>query len=828
VTRPPPAAALVLAASIAAAPLGDPPGAAAPRARGTSLPAGGYPPETAYSLALHMHGSMSEQSGSWEWHTAKAESLGVDVVWWTDHDWRLSNDRAMKRFDFESAFWDSPNYRWKEPDDGFWGEFRYFAIDPVSLSFLETAVVDTLAFQSGRSFRLEATADADPDFQAGYAHQTCSDFQNHYSLAKRVKLRFRVFPEALDAAEARFVVEVELSDHPGGTPTLRYVLGSMDGEGADAIPLAFVPSTWNEYVVDVTADAIARFCAGGVDTLRAEDNTLGVVRVGLECRNGSRAVVFFDEYRIEPDPVMAGNALMDRARAMAAYYETLRPAVANFVGSEVSQFRAQPHLNAYAPDLDLVDYAGHVWSDPLHYAVDQVHAQGGALSLNHLFGPQYYYENDPGETPEHRDARVAYMKTLYIGNRALGADVLEVGYRRRGGCDLVHHLALWDALNANMVFVTGNGVTDSHGRGPYQLDGWGPSELGLSMTNNFVTWMYAEEFSEAGFVRSMKSGRAFFGDPYRWQGALDLRTADGFRMGQVVVTDRDVHDLLVEVTDVPPDVEVRLRQAEMRDHPATAYLEPVWLRDEPLDGAVAGGVFADTVSIDTTVPSFVRVEVRDGAAREMVFGNPLHFVREVPVDGIAAERAAARLGPLRVMRAEGFRLTAASWDDDERILHLGGDEAPPGTGRVTIDPGALGEPHSVEGVVAWSVVGGLLELQGFAGAGSAVDVSWGATTVAAGRSAVPALALSPSRPNPFGRGAAFEYALPRGGWVRLEVLDTAGRRVRVLAAEFQRAGGHRAVWDGRDESGRDVAAGVYYVRLEHDGRTLVRKTTRLR
>ena len=72
-----------------------------------------------------------------------------------------------------------------------------------------------------------------------------------------------------------------------------------------------------------------------------------------------------------------------------------------------------------------------------------------------------------------------------------------------------------------------------------------------------------------------------------------------------------------------------------------------------------------------------------------------------------------------------------------------------------------------------------------------------------------------------------EFVLPDRGWTRLEVLDVSGRRVRTLAAEFREAGPHRVRWDGRDEGGRSVAGGVYWVRLEHGGESLVRKAVRL-
>ncbi|HEX7878769.1 MAG TPA: FlgD immunoglobulin-like domain containing protein, partial [Candidatus Eisenbacteria bacterium] len=52
-----------------------------------------------------------------------------------------------------------------------------------------------------------------------------------------------------------------------------------------------------------------------------------------------------------------------------------------------------------------------------------------------------------------------------------------------------------------------------------------------------------------------------------------------------------------------------------------------------------------------------------------------------------------------------------------------------------------------------------------------------------------------------------------------EIFDAAGRLVRVLVAEEQSAGRHEPMWQGTDESGRDVLSGIYFARLttSHNG-----------
>lgn len=774
-----------------------------------------------------MHGSFSEGSGSMEWHADLAQQAGVDVIWWTDHDWRISHTKFMGRYDFEAAFFDSVDIRIEEPDDAYPGGFRYWEPAPPLHDLLSYSIVDSVKFEGSKSLRLslEQTFPG-PSFGSGYLRQTTSEYQNVYSLAGRIQLRFAMKPMVLDPNDSRFVVQVALSHRPNTQNLFRWVAGTMAFEGPNTFVLPYSPGVWNSYTLNITNGAIIFFTSGGADSVRGEDNALYEVRIGLETRNEQVPVVFFDDYRIDSDSTMTGDELLDRERAMAAYYEVQYPAVRHFVGSEISLFNAQPHLNAFAPDHSLIDYGTHAWSDSIYYAIDQVHAQQGAVSLNHAFGVSIY--GDTSETPAHKAARIAATQQQLIGNRCLGVDLLEVGYRNRGGMDLEQHFSLWDALTANAVFVTGNGVTDSHG--PYLFPGWGPYQPGnAGFENNFVTWLYAPAIDEAEFVTAMKAGRAFFGDPYAFDGSVDLLTPDGLRMGQVVVTDRAAEDVIVSATAVPADVQVRLLQFEVREGSPTPYLVPNVLRDEMLSGSVSGGAFADTVSVDASLPSYVRVEVRGSAGEELAFSNPLHFLRGTPTDGIPGRRAGAHLGPVTLLSAKNLTLTDASWTPGPpEQLSLDVDEDPPGLGEIQVGTGTMGAPSLVTGAASWGWQDGVLAARGFGGAGANVVVSWG--PVAAGESAgLPSEpTLEPGRPNPFGEGLRASFSLPARDRIRLAVYDIAGRRVRRLVDGERGAGRHEAVWDGRDESGRSVANGIYLLRLDTGERTLTTRAVKIR
>jgi hypothetical protein len=87
---------------------------------------------------------------------------------------------------------------------------------------------------------------------------------------------------------------------------------------------------------------------------------------------------------------------------------------------------------------------------------------------------------------------------------------------------------------------------------------------------------------------------------------------------------------------------------------------------------------------------------------------------------------------------------------------------------------------------------------------------------------ITAFALAPIAPNPLrGTGNVF-YALPREASVRLSIVDVQGREVKVLAEGVQGAGLHQVQWDGSTDRGM-ASAGMYFVRYQTPGKTLVRR-----
>ena len=72
-------------------------------------------------------------------------------------------------------------------------------------------------------------------------------------------------------------------------------------------------------------------------------------------------------------------------------------------------------------------------------------------------------------------------------------------------------------------------------------------------------------------------------------------------------------------------------------------------------------------------------------------------------------------------------------------------------------------------------------------------------------------------PNPFNPMTHVLFSLAQPGRVQVAVYDLSGRRVALIADGVFAAGDQDVLWAGRDDAGRDVSSGVYFVRVEGAG-----------
>ena len=72
-----------------------------------------------------------------------------------------------------------------------------------------------------------------------------------------------------------------------------------------------------------------------------------------------------------------------------------------------------------------------------------------------------------------------------------------------------------------------------------------------------------------------------------------------------------------------------------------------------------------------------------------------------------------------------------------------------------------------------------------------------------------------------------QYRLPCSGAIGLTIYDARGNLVKTLVNEYQQAGAHRVLWDGKNSNGEKIGAGIYYCRLITNGFSLTKTIVQL-
>ncbi|MBD3220864.1 hypothetical protein GF314_06440 [bacterium] len=78
-------------------------------------------------------------------------------------------------------------------------------------------------------------------------------------------------------------------------------------------------------------------------------------------------------------------------------------------------------------------------------------------------------------------------------------------------------------------------------------------------------------------------------------------------------------------------------------------------------------------------------------------------------------------------------------------------------------------------------------------------------------------------PNPFNPATTIELILPRAGEVSLKIFNVRGELVRTLVDGEMAAGEHQVVWDGRSDTGRQAASGIYFHETRANGEVTIDK-----
>ncbi len=147
--------------------------------------------------------------------------------------------------------------------------------------------------------------------------------------------------------------------------------------------------------------------------------------------------------------------------------------------------------------------------------------------------------------------------------------------------------------------------------------------------------------------------------------------------------------------------------------------------------------------------------------------------------------------------------------------------------RLNQEPIAAQSPGSYEDATLWPETTFWYEVRALHADGAEEVVTGSPASVTTPGTLV--LKLYPPSPNPSSGSCAIQFDVPdHSGPVRFALYNIRGQRVCTLLDGPVERGRQERAWDGTDSAGRTVAAGIYFARLEVDGRSQDQKVLVLR
>lgn len=581
--------------------------AAVPGTAAAARPLG--PPRTrAVSMAMHIHACFSEGgpvSASMMTHLDQATKHGVDVIWWTEHDFRMEAYGYYQGIAFDGDD-EGHGLIWFDETDGtVSGDSRAFVTDPVSPA------------ESGRALAVRASGAA-ADWGGRYLRPKAGNSFYRTNLTDTT-ITVDVLAQQV-GPDAEAVVEVQTSYRPAtdgrdaGPYVLHYRLGPAPGRRLETPLLGVVEQAatggWQTLALDPLADLRAFW-----PDMVASDSSLFNLRFGIRARAGATGAAVFDHLTITRtrDPLTWAPRLQDE---LMATYAASYPAVQQHQSSEISLVR---HLNVFMDDFQLFPYTGPPSKD------DSPQALAAMVRWYQDRGALVQYNHPP--------QRSGAELVAYGG---FGTDLVEIGRDADTKVDgagantiLGDRIDLFDVAARNSVFLTATGVSDDH-----QGRDWVNPDGGM----RYVTSVWSRSTSKADLHAALAAGQAWWHDLLYWPaGAIDLVAEGRSAMGSVLRSARAELPVDVHVAELPADATVQVVVGACDGADVTPSVQ---VTSYPA-AALAGGRLR--VTLGRGAGAYLRVEVHDPVGRVIGFGNPLWLLDpSAPVAVPAARRFGGR------------------------------------------------------------------------------------------------------------------------------------------------------------------------------------------
>jgi hypothetical protein len=579
---------------------------------------------SAYSMAMHIHSSFSEQNGSMDGHLYQAVKNAVDVCWWTDHDYLMDaiNFRDVTHFtSFSEKGAAGQGGAWT------WTVVKSGPNTTASTGGIVSTPCSPKDPVSGGALHLVAQSSSTSPAKYGYFADCHPAGWNYRDNLTGQSLLIDVL---LASGWSRGYLEllVTTSYHPAsaGRAAGNYSLSYQFVPGGQASAVANgnagvirvpVTSSWQTVTLTPSSD-IAKLWPD----LDYRDFAMWELNLSA-VSTGDKVVGYFDYLRF--DRTISGQAQFSEQAAMKQALASKYPGVTQQQGLEVS--RNLPHVNWFGPNVAVPSYSGISASAYQGYlqntVIPQIHASGGLASYNHPYG----YSSLPAQSQSQQDTLLSQTSSKLLATHALGADLLEVGYNLRQGVDVNHHIGLWDVLSRNAMFLTGNGVSDDHAGTDWN-----------GIRNNWVTSVWASSTAMPDLLSALAAGRSWCGSLSKFRGSLDLLVDGSVPMGAVSVSSVTSRQLAATTTGMPSGAVLQVLQGAVDYAGQNALTDDVKLIGSYTATQLAGGTITQAVS--TAQDSFLRTQVISSTGAIIATSNPVWLLRKAPPNGIPAARAA--------------------------------------------------------------------------------------------------------------------------------------------------------------------------------------------
>lgn len=577
---------------------------------------------SAYSMAMHIHSSFSEQSGSMDCQLYQAATNAVDVLWWTDHDHRMDGLDYRDVVHFTSfsetgAAGQGGAWTWTVVKSG-----------PNTSSSGGSIVQQPCSPNdpvSGGSLQLTAKSSSTAAAQYGFLANCHPAGWNYRDNLTGQSLLIDVL---LNSGWSKGYLElfINTSYHqaagaaPAGEYTLsyRFVPGgqaSSVANGVNGVITIPVTSPWQTVTITPSNDIASLWPDLDYRDFALWELTLSAVSTG-DLVEG-----YFDYLRF--DRTISGQAFFEQQAAMEAVLASKYSSVVQQQGLEVSLFL--PHVNWFGGNIVLPSYgnttSGTYTAFLQNTVIPAIHQSGGLASYNHPYG-----YGDPAELAQsQQNTLLTQVAGKLLPTAALGADLLEVGYKLRQGVDVNHHIALWDVMSRNAVFLTGNGVSDDH---------FGTNWHGIN--NNWVTSAWAASTGQPDLLTALAGGRCWCGSLSGFKGTLDMLVDGEVPMGAVSVSAVASRQLAATATAMPSGSTLQVLQGNVDYAGKSGLSANTQVIAAYTASQIVGGQV--TQAVDTAASSFLRTQVVSSSGAILATSNPVWLLQNPPPHGIPPAR----------------------------------------------------------------------------------------------------------------------------------------------------------------------------------------------